>query len=101
MKRYINASYDYNYIFKRVIKYFESIVKDAGCWHFSYNDYVVEPDWAGGGIRITLQWDGGNISEAEVSDKLESYFGSGIYCSTAWGNWDHQIMVHVADYRCR
>jgi len=102
MKRYIRASADdYLVMFRKITKYFESVVKDAGCSRFSYNDYVVEPDWAGGGIRVELQWDGDTITEAEVASKLKSYFGPGLYCSNSWGKWDHQITVHVEEYRCR
>lgn len=101
MKRYIRASNGYEDIFRKIVNYFEKFAKDSGATYTTYNDYVVEPDWAGGGIRITLQWEGDTPSEEEVMHAIESYFGSGIRCSDSWSKWSHQIMVHVAEYRCR
>ena len=101
MKRYIKASTDYNSIFRKIVKYYKSIVEDAGCSYCSYTDYSVRPDWDNGGIRFQLEWDGGNISENDVMNNIETYFGSGIRCSRAWGKWDHQITVFVEEYRCR
>lgn len=100
MKRYIKASSGYDYIFRKITKYFETIVNTAGCTRSSYSDYSVLPDWAGNGIRLELQWDGGSMTEDEVANKIVSYFGKGVSCSDSWGQWDHQITVHVEEYRC-
>lgn len=100
MKRYIKAAADDNRMFRTLIRfshvfnYFESIVKEAGCSRCSYTDYVVRPE-DNGGIRFKLEWDGGNISEDDVMNEIETYFGSGIHCNRACGRWDHQITVFV------
>lgn len=102
MKRYVRASSNgYWDIFEKITKYFTKYAVAMGAQYASYNDYVVEPDWAGGGIRIELQWTGSAPTEDDVKRIITSYFGSGITCSDSWGKWDHQITVHVADYRCR
>ena len=102
MKRYISASSNPYYdISRRVTDYFTSVVKKAGCTNSSYDDYRVEPDWAGGGISITLQWDGNAISEKDVAHEITSYFGQGFRCHDSWGRWDHQITVHIDEWRCR
>lgn len=101
MKQYVRASNGYNDIFRKITQYFVDFAETNGATYTTYNDYVVEPDWAGGGIRITLQWDGATPSEVEVGNAIENYFGSGVRCSDAWGSWNHQIIVHVAESRCR
>ena len=102
MKKYIKASFnDYDGIYRKIVNYFTEFATDNGATYATCNDYSVEPDWYGGGIRFTLQWDGNAPSEDKVGRAIESYFGSGISYSDAWGKWDHQIMVHVAEYRCR
>ena len=101
MKKYIIASSNgYHDMFRKIVDYFESYLQKKGCTHYSYNDYIVEPDFAGGGIRITLQWDD-DISETEVGDTIASWFGSGVSYSRSWGNWNHQITIHVKEYHCR
>ena len=79
MKQYIRTSLDvwegHNYISKRIIQYFEKLVRDAGCTHCSHNDYKLLND---GSLKIELQWDGGDISPFSVGYDISSYFGDGV-----------------------
>ena len=90
----------YNDTYQKIINFSKQYMTRNNVAHWSYTDYSIHPDWAGGGMYFTIEWDGNNAIEEKFSQALEDYF-YGVSANPTWGKWDHQMFVQADEKVCR
>lgn len=85
--------------YQRIVSYVRAYMNKKNVKRWSYTDYYVHPDWDGGGMSFTIQWDGDEVLQRNIQNDIENYF-YGITTRTTWGNWDNQIYIRVDERAC-
>jgi len=81
----------------KVYKAFEKLMKLEGVKRYCYNTAVIDPDWAGSNLRLTVLWDGEEVPEQEVKDYLQAKFPF-IKFQNSWDKaFEHVVGIAVPE----